>query len=694
MKPVAKKMTQPAWRWGALAALILTVSACGGGGDTAVVAGPAAGAVPAPAPVPVPVPIPPPPPPPAPDPAPPAVQLSVIAGALGGSGYQNGSGAAARMGAVNDLAYEPSGNLILADGRNRKLRRVTPAGAVTDAAAVENLYQSVAVLPDGSIVASDFTRIYRIGTDGVSTIVAGSTTAGNLDGAGAAATLNLPIGLTVAPDGSIYFANAEGHTIRKVSPAGVVTTIAGAAGTAGNADGVGAAATFNRPSGMALSADGTTLLVADYSNHRIRSINLATSAVSHFAGSTSRVRGIVDGAASTARFASPSSIRLIGAAGFVVADVNNSRIRQVTPAGVVSTIAGPTAAVPTENGRLNGPASTARFNFPVAVAVAPDGKIAIAEEGNPVVRILSGGNVSTLAGSSPQYADTNGAVAVARFSGFISAMTVLPDGSLVLAQEGDNNSSRRKLRSVSATGDVGGDAATTEFVYAMASNAAGSVYYMDAGGLFSRSSAGVSTRVAGSTTTGFADGTGLAARFESPTAIAVATDGSVYVAEAITNRIRKVSPLGVVTTLAGDGTAGAVDGTGAAARLSRAFDMVLDSTGNLLVATVEGIRKVTPAGVVTTLSRYGACYSTMAIDAASNLYCASDTNIIRFSATGTGLILIRAPLDGTRQVTVSPASPQLNRVHTIRLLRETATELEFVITDFYEGVILKLRVPK
>ena len=671
--------------------------ACGGGGGGSPVAsagGPAADVLVAPPAAPAPAPA------PAPPPLPPAVgsvQLSVIAGALGGAGYQNGTGSAARMGSISDLVYEADGNLIFADPSNAKLRRVTPAGVVTDVAAPGGglFVLQVAVEASGNILAASSNKIYRITPAGALTTIAGLDSVGNLDGASTVATLNLPSGLTVAADGTIYFASSASHTIRKISPAGVVSTIAGVAGTSGNLDGAGAAATFQRPVGLALSPDGTSLLVADAGNVRIRSVNLATNVVSHFSGSTARSGGVADGDAVAARFSGLSSFRATGLTGYVVSDINTSRIRRISLAGGVTTIAGPAATDPIEAGNQDGPATSARFLNPNAVAVSPDGtKIAIGE-GNSAVRVLSSGTVSTLAGLALKDTSVDGALATARFSGRISGMAVLADGALVLAQEGINNNLRRKLRSISAAGDVSSDVGSTEFVYAMGSNAAGNVYYMDYARLLSRSSAGVSTVVAGSNiAAGFANGTGPDARFENPTAMAVAADGNVYVAESSSYRIRKVSPLGVVTTLAGDGVQGAVDGTGAAARMRSVSDMAFNSAGELIFVDNGSLRKITPAGVVTTLTGYAACQGKIALDTGNNIYCAAAQEIKRLLADGSVQILIAAPTDQIRLIKVSPASPQLNNTNGFRLLRDTATALEFVLTDSSEAVVLKLSLPR
>ncbi|MEB3221934.1 MAG: NHL repeat-containing protein [Candidatus Sericytochromatia bacterium] len=315
-------------------------------------------------------------------------------------------------------------------------------------------------------------------------------------------------------------------------PAGIVTTLAGD-GTRAHKDETGTEAWFKETSGLALAPNGT-LYVADTGNHRIRKVT-PDGAVTTLAGAAAE--GYEDGAGSAARFRSPEGLALALDGTLYVADSGNHRIRAVTRDGVVTTLAGST------QGYADGPGAAAKFNTPLGLALAPDGSLYVADSSNHRLRKVGrGGVVSTLAGSTGGYVD--GDVATAKFKG-VHGLAVASDGTLYVADY-----LNQRIRKVAPDGTV--------------------------------------TTLAGSTK-GNADGPGAAAQFNFPAALALAPDGTVYVADALNHRLRKVTPAGVVSTLAGS-MRGFWDATGAAAKFAVPQGLALAPNGTLYVADRDNYR--------------------------------------------------------------------------------------------------------
>jgi len=218
-------------------------------------------------------------------------------------------------------------------------------------------------------------------------LLAGTGGDGHRDGDAFEAAFSDPFAVAVGPDGAVYVADAgEANAIRRITPEGNVSTIAG--GTEGFADGVGAAARFNTPSGLAVDAKGV-VYVADTANHAIRRVD-PSGRVTTVAGNG--VPGWQDGPGASARFNGPIGIALDARGRLLVSDTYNDRVRVISPTGDVTTLAG--EGVP---GLVDGPALAARFDTPTGLGVAPDGSIVVADTGNELVRrIASDGLVSTV----------------------------------------------------------------------------------------------------------------------------------------------------------------------------------------------------------------------------------------------------------------------------------------------------------
>jgi sugar lactone lactonase YvrE len=235
-------------------------------------------------------------------------------------------------------------------------------------------------------------------------VLAGSGSKGFADGSGAAAQLYHPEGVAVDGEGSIIIADSSNHRVRKITPDGTVSTPAGA-GRQGFADGAGAAAHFNYPYGVAVDGEGS-IIIADYCDHRVRKIT-PDGTVSTLAGSGRQ--GLADGAGAAAQFKHPIGVAVDGEGNFIITDQGNHRVRKITPDGTMSTLAGSERI-----GLADGAgAAAAQFCSPIGFAVDGEGSIIIADCGNQRVRkITPDGTVSTLAGSKIQgFPDGAGAAA-------------------------------------------------------------------------------------------------------------------------------------------------------------------------------------------------------------------------------------------------------------------------------------------
>ena len=320
----------------------------------------------------------------------------------------------------------------------------------------------------------------------------------------------------------------------QTSPNYAWTNFVGWPGVTGSADGLGSAARFSQPWGVAVDSAGN-LFVADSGNNTIRKVTPA-GAVTTLAGSAG-TSGTNDGSGSAARFGGPIGLAVDSAGNLFVEDYN--MIRQVTPAGVVTTLAG----------------REAQFEVPWGVAVDSAGNVFVADHlDNTIRKVTSAGVVTTLAG----------------------------------------------LRSVSGTNDGTGSEARFNAAAGVAVDSAGNVFVVDTGNNTIRkvTSAGVVTTLAGSGgASGTNDGAGSAARFMYPYGVAVDSADDVFVADTINNTIRKVTSAGVVTTIGGEaGLIGAADGISSAAKFWFPGAIAVDSAGNLYVADSRNnrISKGTP----------------------------------------------------------------------------------------------------
>ncbi|MDR3683761.1 MAG: hypothetical protein P4L11_08530, partial [Geothrix sp.] len=284
----------------------------------------------------------------------PSKQVTLLAGSQGIAGSADGQGSSAQFQNPGGLAFDPAGNLVVADTGNHTLRKVAMDGTVTTLA-------GAAGLP------------------------------GTADGVGVQARFNAPYGLAVDANGGIYIADSRNHTIRFMAVDGTVSTYAGTPGVSGQGNGAAGSAQFNQPNGLALGPDGT-LFVSDYGNSCIRMIS-PSAQVTTLAGLAGTM-GYFDAPGTTALFNLPVGIALDAAGNVWVADTHNHAIRRITPAGVVSTIAG--SGLP---GNVDGIGAAALFNVPCGITPLSSGSLAgsflVADTANRILRVVKPDGTTT-----------------------------------------------------------------------------------------------------------------------------------------------------------------------------------------------------------------------------------------------------------------------------------------------------------
>jgi sugar lactone lactonase YvrE len=305
------------------------------------------------------------------------VTVSTLAGERLGS--QDGIGTEAQFHSPSGVVLDPNGLLFVADSSNHRLRIVGTAGAVNtfagssegDADGAGPLAQfsapdGLAFDPDLNLVVADFgnNAIRKVSPTGlVTTLVP------------AAAGLSGPVGVAFDRDGNLYIADQGNHRIVKIDVHGVFTTLAG--GTPGSADGTGTAAQFQFPAGLALCGD--VLFVADEDNNEIRKVTL-DGVVTTYAGATAGL-SFADGSRTEARFLAPRHVACDQEGKLFVVDTGNERIRMITPAGIVTTLAGSVAP-----GFADGDGASARFSLPQQIAVRPGGTLLLSDAANNRIR--------------------------------------------------------------------------------------------------------------------------------------------------------------------------------------------------------------------------------------------------------------------------------------------------------------------
>ncbi len=315
--------------------------------------------------------------------------FTTLAGLAFNSGSTDNTGSAARFSNPYGVAVDGSGNLYVADTNNGKIRKITPAGVVTTlvTTSVSSGGNPVGITLSGSTLyfTTNNQLVRSVGTDGLNltTIAGAAGVTGNADGAGiATARFNSPRGIVADGSGNLYVTSTNAHSIRKIVIAtGAVSTFAGSTGNqTGSTNATGTNARFNAPSGLAIDAAGN-LYVADTNNALIRKITTPDAVVTTYAGLPGGF-GFADGPSNQATFSAPTGIAVDSLGRIYVSDLSTATIRRISTAQVVTTIGGHEYGT----GADDGPGDVARFSGPAGMAVNGTGTLFIADNFNQTIR--------------------------------------------------------------------------------------------------------------------------------------------------------------------------------------------------------------------------------------------------------------------------------------------------------------------
>ena len=573
--------------------------------------------------------------------------ISVVAGnGLSNAGGDGGLAVGASLGYPVGLAFDPSGNLYIAERDANDVRKVDTNGIITTVAGVAgggfagdggpatqaslNGPHGIAVDRSGNLYIADYgnNRIRMVtASTGIITTIAGSNTIGFAGDGGPAtkATFWFPTGIAVDSSGNVYIADTYNHVIRKISTSGMISTVAGSnQGGYGGDNGPATKAELAAPQGVTLDASGN-LYIGDTANQRIRYVN-ASGIITTIAGTSTTGFGGDGGLATSATFGNPVGVAVDASGAVYVADLNNGRVRRFVVGGAITTFAGTVTSVGD-----GGPSIQSRLDRPTSAAVDFSANLYIADPtANRVRKVTPSGTITTLAGNGQAgYGGDNGPSSAAILNS-PNSVAVDSSGNVYIADSGNG-----RIRRVSATTGIittfagggsgtytgpgtGGDgglatAAILNFPTAVAVDGAGNVYLVTAVSSNTTPNAysvrrvstdgKINTRAGGSTVPGFSGDGGppLQAQFGDSINIAAGADGSLYVADPNNNRVRKVDPAGAaINTIAGNGQATDSGNGGAAtsAGLNAPWALVVDAAGNLYIGETASVRKMTPSGII------------------------------------------------------------------------------------------------
>jgi sugar lactone lactonase YvrE len=475
-------------------------------------------------------------------------RLSVTAG-TGSPGFSGDGGPAisAQLFLPGGLAVDASGNLFIADSGNNRVRKVTPGGVISTIA--------------GTGPADFF-------NDNMPAVEA---------------DLNYPLGLLFDPAGNLYIADTGNDRIRKVTTQGIISTIVGtgAFGFAGD-EALADVAVIARPTSMAIDGVGN-LYIADSANQRIREITVDGN-INTIVGNGTRGFSGDGGEALSAELNNPVAVAVDNSNNVYIADSYNYRIRKVTPGSITTSISNGAITTTVTSGTITtiagsgvagfsgdgGPALSAELSLPVALMLDATNDLYVADYVNQRVReVTSDRSISTVAGAPTEGFSGDGSQAATALLHLPTSVAVDAVGNLYIA-----DSSNHRIRKVATSG--------------------------------------VMSTVAGTGVPGYSGdgGPATSALLNGPVGVALDASGNLFIADYVSQRVRKVTPGGVITTIAGNGSQGynGDGGPATSAQLNEPWGLAVDASGDVFIADVinQRVRMVTPAGVISTVAGMGA----------------------------------------------------------------------------------------
>ena len=538
--------------------------------------------------------------------------ITTIAG-TGVSGFSGDGGlaTAAGLSSPTDVAVDSLGNLYIADSGNHRIRKVDTSGTITTIAGTGVSGFSG---DGGPATAAELSSPEDVALDGSDNLYIADSNNNRLRKVDTSGTITSLVtilggsttGLAIDASGNVYISESRSDWVKKVDTSGTITIFAGTEGGSGFSGDGGAAtaAELSSPTDVALDSSGN-LYIADLGNHRIRKVD-TSGTITTFAGTGKSGFSGDGGPATAARLDQPLGVAVDSSGNLYISELLNNRVRKVDTAGTISTVAG---VGDSRFGGDGGPATRARLNNPTNVAVDSSGNLYIADSDNNRIRkVDTSGTITTFAGTGESSFSGDGGMATSARLARPGAVAVDGSGNLYIA-DSDNN----RVRRVDSQGIITTVVTGVHSPRGMALDSSGNLYIAESHGHRIRrvDAMGIITTIAGTGASGFSGdgGPAIEARLRLPGDVAVDGLGNLYIADSFNQRIRRVDTSGTITTIAGIGSGIDSGGTGPAteAALRIPGGVAVDSSGNVYIAdTVNGrIRKVDTSGTITTIAGTG-----------------------------------------------------------------------------------------